>query len=911
MTFSGRSEYLEQMNALLLALSILSLQDDTAQLVEQLRSDTVSVREEAARRLKRLGPAARSELEKATKDPDGEVAARAQRLLLGLSLREKASPGLRKAMPGVEERLDTEDLHVWTEVFLESVQRTEGKLRFPDLKDEDLEPLAVLALRGARTAEEKIQIAKVAGRRGFRSLAMELVPLLKDGDWNVHWEAGSVLKQLDAKEAIPAIIAILDDPGRGPWEVLSTLVDLRALEAIPRFVKLLEEANKNMPGSGANALVALRAREAIPAVRRLLAHKEVIVVQRTAWVLGRLRAREAVPDLLELLDDPRPGVQEAAMHALGSLRVKEAAAPYVRRALAADDFSGPRALSPLLFMHPREAIPVLIRLAGDEKCEVRSQTFAALCNMRAREAIPFLTKWLEDKDPQLVLPALRSLSFLRAREASGEIARLLDHPSYGVREAAVWALSEFGSREFIPEIRKRLSDPEREVCWAAILAVQAFEDKDAAPVLMHILEHREDSLRADAARALGFLQVREAVPALLRRLKDPSTHARREAAQALARLGTREAIPRLREMAGAESEQERCAVLQGLIALGERDVLPAMVDLLRENSFYLSKEVISALGDAHAKEALPSLANLLKDPDRGIRADAIRAILEIRSAEGIPLLAALLKDRDPHVRSLVLNALNGLRASDAIGDIEALFDDDYPHLGWSAIQIAGNAGLRQFIPRLIAGLRDRSSRGMAAGALGSLKAREAIPQLIELLDDPEEGVRLAVLGALEWLEAREAHAAVVRLLDEETSTRIAAATWLSRMGFREGARVIFEESWDWTSLNALRRPKVWTRLSSTSFHGDLLGTTGEMAGRMAREAGLNLEGPRFPRGNYPWSAFRKRIANPGDRMTLLEGLKRAADGYQIILEEDRVWVLPWEEALGVWKDWFVEEEKRK
>ena len=73
--------------------------------MEKLRSDDIKEREAAMRQLKELGRAAVPELEKAAKDPETEVAGRARFLLRLFAVRDLITPGLKKAMPGIEEQL--------------------------------------------------------------------------------------------------------------------------------------------------------------------------------------------------------------------------------------------------------------------------------------------------------------------------------------------------------------------------------------------------------------------------------------------------------------------------------------------------------------------------------------------------------------------------------------------------------------------------------------------------------------------------------------------------------------------------------------------------------------------------------------------------------------------------------------
>lgn len=113
------------MTPILTALLLLSthlVQDEpavkTRELVEKLRSDKVEEREEAARQLRLLGRTAASELEKAARGGDAEVAGRAKSILQGIGEDEryrtfkslKGKPRIPEAMDVLEILRDAEGI---------------------------------------------------------------------------------------------------------------------------------------------------------------------------------------------------------------------------------------------------------------------------------------------------------------------------------------------------------------------------------------------------------------------------------------------------------------------------------------------------------------------------------------------------------------------------------------------------------------------------------------------------------------------------------------------------------------------------------------------------------------------------------------------------------------------------------
>src|SRR5688572_23376827 len=106
-------------------LLLLACQDEPAGLIEKLRSENPEIRDAATQKLKELGEAARPALEKASRDHDGEVAARAGYLLRILQLKNALTPNLQKAIPSAADRLAHGEGVEWTRVFLEATALTE------------------------------------------------------------------------------------------------------------------------------------------------------------------------------------------------------------------------------------------------------------------------------------------------------------------------------------------------------------------------------------------------------------------------------------------------------------------------------------------------------------------------------------------------------------------------------------------------------------------------------------------------------------------------------------------------------------------------------------------------------------------------------------------------------------------
>ena len=359
---------------------------------------------------------------KATQDKDPEVAHRAQRILAAMDIRLKWPPTLLQAIPGIEERLAS-DGHAWTELFLK-VSRDRSThlgtvggrdLYVPaiDQKRDDLELLALPALRGTRDAEERASVCRQVGLWKCKSALLEIAELLKSDQPQVRASAAGALACLEAREKIPDLVALLKDKDSVVRSNAGAALDrLMGAEAIPHIIKLLKDDASHVRWYAAGIIGQRRAKEAKLDVRHLLKDPDWWTRKTAAEVLLDLNDTEAAPHIRNLLKDPTAQVREAAVRALGEFDEKSVAP---------------------------EIIPLL------DDASVRVVALHALRRMNAEEARPKVSELLESGDDQVRAVAARTSGELRDGSVAGKLSELLEDKNRSVRFWAASSLCRMGN----------------------------------------------------------------------------------------------------------------------------------------------------------------------------------------------------------------------------------------------------------------------------------------------------------------------------------------------------------------------------------------------------------------------------------------------------------------------------------
>lgn len=583
---------------------------------------------------------------------------------------------------------------------------------------------------------------------------------LKSPDPDLRYKAAAALARgsngNQARAAVPDLIAALDDPSlsvrEAAMEAIATLGPAAA-RSTPTLARRLSTSE------GPQALEALgaigpRAAAAIPAMSRALLEPELRTLAAAALArVDPAPAPEAALALIEKLyaddgDDPtlmaRPFDLEKALRELGPRRTLPALLKLFRSddadaiaaaAMAAAAFDEP----------PGELVEGLIKALRSSKTEAQNAAAESLRRLgpAAPAAIPELEDRLDDPDPEVQARASLALAFIepprKARDISfsylaelnalGALARARQDPA--LAEEALLQYRE-ATRGFAdqpePASLSRLG-PSAPAFVAAIIAALSAEDAE------------------DRAATIG----------LLAEIGPPA----------------RAAAPLLSELARTGDPAAQRAAIKALGALGHAEPLIALLETRGRPG--LRAEVLSALRAAgpKARRAAPRVVSLLDKPEH--RAAAALTLLAIDPATAAAIVPALI---DLHSRAWASEIAAMTAAIKAPWPasarlvaplIEALGDQEASRR-WSAAELLFAIGppAASAAPALAAAIAREPSIDArlamidALGATGA-KSPEAIPALIEALDDKDEALRLTARRVLESIGAGDARAA--RALD--------------------------------------------------------------------------------------------------------------------------------------------------
>jgi HEAT repeat protein len=426
-------------------------------------------------------------------------------------------------------------------------------------------------------------------------------------------------------------------------------------------------------------------------------------------VEGRTLLPRIGPELESLLTADRDGVASHAAYLLGK--------------------SGPDAAPRLLnaLRHP----------------ESRIDSIAGALAQVGRPAVALLSKAIEDPEPRVRRGSALALGQIRplAPDAAKRLTLGLADPDPEVRAAFLTAIGGLGPRaaDSVPAVRGLLRDASPEIRGRAVevLFHSAPRDEQLLGDLRSLLDDTDPGVERraiDALRDLGPMG-RETLPLVIARLDSPDPDVRFAAAQMVESHGPAgvSAVRGLVKMLGDATPRNRAIAAATLGKFGKdaQAAFPGLMTLLEEADAATREAAISAIGSLQldAETVRPALAKALRDDKVEVRRAATRGITRLGPSGAILvpdiILMAARKENARSVDRLLRPFERTGPDPRSIPDLLKLVENDQIPVRLLAIKFLG---------------------------LGGRNAREALPTLERLRDDPSAEIRQQAKSACDQIQ---------------------------------------------------------------------------------------------------------------------------------------------------------------
>jgi HEAT repeat protein len=213
-----------------------------------------------------------------------------------------------------------------------------------------------------------------------------------------------------------------------------------------------------------------------------------------------------------------------------------------------------------------------------------------------------------------------------------------------------------------------------------------------------------------------------------------------------------------------------------------------------------TKQRVRAVRDLakQGTEAVPKIAPYVRDPDLSVRIEAAKALVEIGGPKTVDPLLIAARDNDPEIQiratdGLVNVYLPGYSKTGMSGTLQRVgnsikgkFSDNNDQVIDAFVQVRPE--VIEALGKLARGGASIEARGNAARAVGVLRGRAAIPDLVEALHSKDDPVMYEALVALQKIRDPSAASKIAFLLrDLNDQIQIAALETTGILLNREAA----------------------------------------------------------------------------------------------------------------------------
>jgi HEAT repeat protein len=229
-------------------------------------------------------------------------------------------------------------------------------------------------------------------------------------------------------------------------------------------------------------VLEVRPPNSAPLVVPLLSSPKAALRAAGLSLLGAIGEPVALLQVGDLLKDGDPAVRAAAITTLCRVNAKDSIESILDLALDSDAAVRTVALNVVLEMctkNEREVMPLLAGVFERSKGDARADVALALGRTKKPEAVPLLVRVLGDDSPMVRSMSLYALAIMGAKEASGDVLHRLEvEKEMKVRVYLVSAIEKLHIRKAISTLIAWMADSEAGIRNASLAALKAMTNKN-------------------------------------------------------------------------------------------------------------------------------------------------------------------------------------------------------------------------------------------------------------------------------------------------------------------------------------------------------------------------------------------------------------------------------------------------
>jgi len=632
---------------------------------------------------------------------------------------------------------------------------------------------ALIRALGDEDMNVRHSVAEALGKIGDQAAIPPLVNSLKCDFW-LQFAAITALGNIGDHQAAPHLLEILEDEiwSEPVVDALCKIGDPRSLKPL---ADLLPQLDDNLCASVTKAIVSIYqglneslrfknslveynkaelkdiiSSDGINKIRKLLAgSKEKETVEAAIILLGWLGETEAINDFFgHLKDNTFTKTVESALFSIGIPAI-----PFLQAALSHEnDNVKIVALHSLLWLGEVPASDKLEALLSHTDKAVQIETLESLAGVQSNQILPRLFDLFVNEDDTICTMAVKVL----AAYPFDSLSELLESMAESERA----------------ERRRR-----------AALLLGHLEDSRCCRLIKTLLTDLDKQVRIEAIKAAGMRKFVETFSMVHQALTDPDLGIKETAVMALAEFGNNPVIMEdILALFGKHGELLDYAVIKAVGVVGyekagarllehlqgsqlSNNLVYSLLETLREISYKPASEVIinhylhhqdldirrmavEVLGHFCDQDSLQEIETVVHDPHWSVRISAIKALEKIAGTRATQIIVDALNDKDFLVRKQAVIALGTLRDVKTISEIvKQLADNEMKEFACEATLNFGRTAL-PYLHRFIKRDSSIDIREMVIDLIGKIGESSSVVPLMELLDDPNQSIRLAAIDSL-------------------------------------------------------------------------------------------------------------------------------------------------------------------